>query len=591
MRVDGSGTGTGTAMLLAMGTLRPIAEALDSLGIAMCVFDVADTTLLWNRTFLKFFPEHAAGIHVGEPYQENLRRFYSGRLDADEMPSIERYIEEGVQRHRAQQRPYVFDHRGLRLSVASLPLPGIGRVRIWRAREADVAQAEAGSPKTPDAQSPAGLAEAASFDHVADGVMVTGADDRITWVNEAFVVMYGVADRAAALGAPFAEVYRSVWRAAQAHDSSLYDQGLSILTEHMRFAGAPFELPLPGDRWSRVVAQRSPDGKSFFAHVDITVLKRQQRQLLAAERRARQSEMVLQEKSALLEATLQRMEQGVMMVTAEQVVEVCNRRARELLDLPPDLMDHRPTFAQVLAYQWSIGEFDAASPDLQAMVRAGALPTQPLSYDRERPNGRVLAIHSVPVDNGGVLMTYTDITERKRAEERIRHVARHDGLTSLLNREVFLEHLAGAAHKAQGRAGGFAVHYIDMDRFKAINDGHGHAVGDKVLALLARRLHEVVREDDVVARMGGDEFAVLQYGVEQAETATGLADRLVRALEQPMELESHMLQVGASIGIELSSAGDGDPDTLLRNADTAMYAAKAAGGGVLMFGADPAERA
>ena len=156
------------------------------------------------------------------------------------------------------------------------------------------------------------------------------------------------------------------------------------------------------------------------------------------------------------------------------------------------------------------------------------------------------------------------------------HVARHDGLTALVNREVFLESLAVACVAEPG-TGGFAVHFIDIDRFKPINDTYGHAIGDKVLALIAERMRAVVRDGDVVARMGGDEFAVLQCRVEHTEQALGLAHRLLEGISRDMKIESHRLLVGASIGVALHPRAGLDADTLLRNADIAMYAAKSHG--------------
>ncbi|MDB5850479.1 MAG: hypothetical protein JWP29_4231, partial [Rhodoferax sp.] len=427
-----------------------------------------------------------------------------------------------------------------------------------------------------------------------------GPNDRIVWANGPFIQMYGLGDRAAAIGKRFEDTYRTAWQAVGGAQRSLFDRGLATLTEHMRFAGAPFELPLPGARWSRVVEQRSADGKGFFMHVDITVLKRQQQELLRAERRARESEQVLKEKSALLEATLERMEQGVMMISADRIVEVCNRRARELLDLPQALTDSRPSVDTLVQHQLAQGEFDNTPPELAAQIRASGIFGQAYCYDRKRPNGRVVEVSSVPTENGGVLRTYTDVTERKRAEERIRHIARHDGLTSLVNREVFLEYLTAALHDPVRRAEGFAVHFIDIDQFKPINDRCGHAIGDKVLTLLAERMRHIARDVDVVARMGGDEFAVLQYQVDQHEGALGLATRLRDGVASVMEIEGHRLRVGASVGIalyhasnveaELAASADGSgpaqtADTMLRHADTAMYAAKAEGG-VRVFGMD-----
>jgi PAS domain-containing protein len=199
-----------SAMVDALSVLRPVADTLDGLGLAACVFDENDATLMWNRTFLKFFPEHAADIHVGEHYRANLRRFYQCRLSPEEMPSMERRIEEGLVRHRTQQRAFVFEHRGVHLAVSSLPLPAVGRIRIWQQ------QSEAGGVIERIADAAGGVAEAgdAAFDAVADGIMVTGADDRITSVNQAFAAMYGLHDRAAAVGARFEDIVRAAWRGA-----------------------------------------------------------------------------------------------------------------------------------------------------------------------------------------------------------------------------------------------------------------------------------------------------------------------------------------------------------------------------------------
>ena len=134
------------------------------------------------------------------------------------------------------------------------------------------------------------------------------------------------------------------------------------------------------------------------------------------EQALRESEALLSGQTLTLQATLERMEQGVMMVNADQVVEVCNRRAIELLDLPAALMASRPSFAQVLEYQWSTDEFRHTPEDLRQFVRAGGILDEPQRYERKRPNGLVIEVQSVPIAGGGVLRTYTDITDRKRAE-------------------------------------------------------------------------------------------------------------------------------------------------------------------------------
>jgi diguanylate cyclase (GGDEF)-like protein/PAS domain S-box-containing protein len=551
---------------------KVVAAALDGLDVAAYVLDTEDRTLLWNRTFMRFFPEHVDKMHVGEHYRDNLRRFYDVRLVGNERASIERYVAAGVARSREQSQPYSFEHRGRRLLVSSLPLPGVGRLRMWRAQDE-----RASSDASLRALMRGGSESAGELEHVADGVMIADADLRILSANDAFVSMYGLPGRQQAQGALFEDIYRAAWRGAAGPQEATLEAGLAMLKEQTRFAGSPFELPLPSQRWTRVMEQRSPDGRRFFVHVDITALKRQQQRLADAERRARASEDELQRKSRLLEATLERMEQGVMMVNAERVVEVCNRRAIELLGLPPELMAGRPSFEAVLEHQWKTDEFAHTPQDLQAFVRAGGILDRRQNYERKRPDGRWIEVQSVPLEGGGVLRTYADITERRNSEERIQHIARHDGLTTLVNREVFLEHLAGAVGSAERVRQGIAVHFIDLDRFKPINDRYGHAVGDKVLAAVAARMRAVAREGDVLGRMGGDEFAMLQFRVTDAEAALGLARRLLDAISQPMDIEGASLRVGASIGIAMCHGVAIDSDVLIRHADKAMYAAKAAG--------------
>ena len=181
---------------------------------------------------------------------------------------------------------------------------------------------------------------------------------------------------------------------------------------------------------------------------------------------------------------------------------------------------------------------------------------------------------------------FRDVTQRKQAEHPKRHVAEHHGLTGLLNRSAFLQTLQAAVPDARRQGQGFAVLYVDLDGFKPINDRFGHAVGDQLLAWVARQLAQAARENDVVARLGGDEFALLQRGVSDRDSALRLGERLVQAIAQPTEIESHFIQIGASVGIVMSSADATNAEELLRKADSAMYLAKASGRGcVRIYGA------
>ena len=171
-----------------------------------------------------------------------------------------------------------------------------------------------------------------------------------------------------------------------------------------------------------------------------------------------------------------------------------------------------------------------------------------------------------------------DITERRRAEEQLLHDAFHDSLTGLPNRALFVDHLKLAVNHCRRRKGYlFAVLFIDVDRFKVINDSLGHMVGDELLIAIARRLEICLREGDTIARLGGDEFTILLDGIKDYGDAQRVAERVQEVLEQPFGLAGRELFVTASVGIKYSGDGDEQPEDLLRDADTAMYCAKALG--------------
>jgi diguanylate cyclase (GGDEF)-like protein/PAS domain S-box-containing protein len=176
------------------------------------------------------------------------------------------------------------------------------------------------------------------------------------------------------------------------------------------------------------------------------------------------------------------------------------------------------------------------------------------------------------------LVIANDVTERLRAEQKLWRAAFYDALTGLPNRALFMERLGHAQARARGRSGGaFAVLFLDLDRFKLVNDSMGHRAGDQLLVAIAGRLERIRRAGDTVARLGGDEFAVLVEGVDDAASAGRVADRVHRELAQPFEIAGQEVFTGASIGISLGGVADQRPEDLLRDADTAMYRAKANG--------------
>ncbi|WP_237480103.1 bifunctional diguanylate cyclase/phosphodiesterase [Lichenibacterium dinghuense] len=176
-----------------------------------------------------------------------------------------------------------------------------------------------------------------------------------------------------------------------------------------------------------------------------------------------------------------------------------------------------------------------------------------------------------------------DLTDRKRNEARIRHLARHDALTDLPNRYDLQERIDLALDHAAREGGQFAVIYIDLDRFKPVNDLYGHAVGDAVLVQVARRIAVDVDLGDTLARIGGDEFIVVQAAAASADRSAALVARMLDSLRQPFTVEGKQIEIGASIGVALYPQDGSTADALLRAADAAMYRAKEGGGGAACF--------
>ena len=176
-----------------------------------------------------------------------------------------------------------------------------------------------------------------------------------------------------------------------------------------------------------------------------------------------------------------------------------------------------------------------------------------------------------------ILTTSFDITERKRAERALFELAHHDALTGLPNRLFLNTRLTTELTRTAGTSRGFALHFIDLDRFKSINDGFGHDQGDGLLKEIAARLLEVVGVSGTVARLGGDEFAVIQFDVADAAPARSLAERIIAAVREPILIERRKVRIGASVGITLAPGDAGTVEQLLKCADLAMYRAKREG--------------
>jgi diguanylate cyclase (GGDEF)-like protein len=325
-----------------------------------------------------------------------------------------------------------------------------------------------------------------------------------------------------------------------------------------------------------VTHQPMADGGWVSTHQDITEQRRREDMI-----RTRTLELEIQ--NIRFDAAINNMLHGLAMFDTDKRMIVCNRQYAELYGLPPNLTRPGTSFWDVLAHGEGTGMIATAEPEaLLARLQEVIDAKRPLKQNVAMRNGRVIAVMHQPMKGGGWISTHEDVTEQHRSEEHIRHLARHDALTDLPNRVLFREEMARLEARI-GRSETVALLLVDLDRFKAINDKYGHAVGDEVLVTVARRLREASRETDTLARLGGDEFAVLVGPLDNPKHAALIADRIVRSLGRPMMAEGWSITSGASVGIAIAPADGSDAETLLKNADLALYRAKSEGRGVYHF--------
>lgn len=304
-------------------------------------------------------------------------------------------------------------------------------------------------------------------------------------------------------------------------------------------------------------------------------LERQASELAQTADALREGEKLLAERSATLDTTLQFMDQGILMVDASGRVAAYNHRVVEMLGIPDELLSRQPQFREVLQFQWETGEFSRTGQTLREFVRAGGMLDRPQVYSRERPDGRTIEVRSLPLPGGGIVRTYTDITERKHAEALVERAALFDELTGLPNRLSLRQELERRLREAPSGAG-LALFCLNLDRFRLVNDARGYEAGDRLLGEVGRRIKATTGSDDFVSRTGGDEFAVLHAFDMDQEAVSALGERLLQVLAEPHVINGVRLAVTASIGVAVATE-DATTDTLLRNADIAMYRAKDSG--------------
>lgn len=323
---------------------------------------------------------------------------------------------------------------------------------------------------------------------------------------------------------------------------------------------------------------------TVYGHKLGRLIQRQYDSLSSYNDMLKQQDEKLQAQNVQLDAALNNMAQGLAMFDAGQRLIVCNDRYAEMYGLTPEQVKPGTTLQQILEYRIANDHIEGRTTDelLESMLTRVPYAGGAGYYTTRLGDGRCIAVAVQPMSDGGRVTTYQDITEQRRSEAKIAHMALHDTLTGLPNRALFNERLEHALTRVS-RGEIVATHLLDLDHFKNVNDTLGHPVGDKLLTMVADRLRTLVRETDTIARMGGDEFALIQVGIAQPSDATILAERIIEVVSRPYDIDGQQVVIGTSIGIAMGPADGSSPDQLMRNADLALYRSKGQGRGVCRF--------
>jgi diguanylate cyclase (GGDEF)-like protein len=300
----------------------------------------------------------------------------------------------------------------------------------------------------------------------------------------------------------------------------------------------------------------------------------------ARERKFKAAALSLTETNARFQTALANMPHGLCMFDRDERLIVSNEQYGRMYSIPPVLMKQGTHLEPILAASIAAGHHLMDPTEyigqLRDRKRQGNV-AQYVTYNRL--SGKIYAVDRRPLPDGGWIAIHQDVTTQKRSEAEITHLAHYDGLTSLANRVCFLKHVGLAAEKNRETKAEFAVHLLDLDRFKEVNDTLGHLTGDRLLKAVAQRLTCAVGGADLVARLGGDEFAVLQ-NIDQETGKSGvvpLAERILATIREPFQLDGQQIVIETSIGIALMPEHGLEAERLLKNADLALYKAKSEG--------------
>jgi diguanylate cyclase (GGDEF)-like protein len=429
------------------------------------------------------------------------------------------------------------------------------------------------------AHASANLEEA--FDHLSLGVVIFNAKREVVFCNKRYMEMYGLSPALVKPGTPTSELIR--------HRLNL---GLKVQItpdDYVRErVGRDIALDTTVQEFTdgRIVAYTVyplPGGGGLATHEDITEREELNARLKKQYELGREQEETLRTRNVQFDTAINNMSQGLCFFDSDHRLIVCNERFVEIYNIPADRVYPGMKLTEIVDLRIEAGSFPAMTRDEYVRWRNDvAVSNEAKDSIVELQDGRTIKIRHRPMPVGGWVATHEDITEQRQSEVKIEYMAHHDSLTGLANRVLLNDRLEHALSRAQhGEL--VAVHHLDLDQFKAVNDTFGHPCGDRLLRVVAERLRGLVRETDTIARMGGDEFVIVQTAIADPADATSLAQSVTRELSEPYDIDGQQAVIGVSIGISVGPGDGSSPDKLLRNADLALYRAKSDGRGTFRF--------
>jgi len=403
---------------------------------------------------------------------------------------------------------------------------------------------------------------ASAVDHLGI-VSITDPEGHIVYVNDAFVSI------------------------SQYSRRELNGRNHSILSSGYHppeFWAAAYGALKQQKTWRAPVKNRAKDGSHYWVDTFILPLKGRGKHITgflslqiditdSANLRA-----ALQDRNALLEAVIDSFPGGLTVVDRDLRVALINEKQRQLLEYPDALFENGlPTLEELYRFSANRGDYGPGDAETQIrsrleLARHGGAPI----FERRRANGKHLEVRGTPLPDGGFVIAQIDATDPAGDRNAVVPLEHQDALTRLPNRTLFQERLRAGLAQAKGAAA-LAVHCLDIDRFKSINETLGHHVGDALLSAVAERLKAELRESDTIARIGGDEFAIIQMAPQSIEEIESLAKRIIAAFSEPFVLGDETLTIGTNIGIAVGPSDGNDAEQLLMNADMALYRTKSVG--------------